>query len=661
MRCPSCQQENAESNAFCIFCGEDLRAEVSLPELQRQVRGLQQAVEEIRATLARYGMRLSPPGLGEVPPEAQPSRPREPVAPSAGVERAPITTSAGAPPGRPLQDIAYGERAPMPWDRVQVNWELVLGGNWMARIGVLAVVIGMGFFLKLAFDNDWIGETGRVVLGVVAGLAMLGGGEYWKRRYPAYAQALVGGAVALLYLTIFAAFAIFELIDLYPGIGLLFLISVASAALALRYESMALAIIGIFGAFVAPFAMGGFAQGSDEVAVANSGSSIQLMVYVMVVDVGVLVLSTFRSWRWFTLLGLLGSLISFGSWYGGYGDEVSLLTAQGSLTIIFLLFVGATTLFHIVWRRVPEAFDLSLMVINVAAYFGISYGLLWDDFRPWMGGFTLLLSLFYGGLAYAVLVRSKEHVYLSLMALGIALVLLTVAVPVQLGGPWVSVAWAAEGAVLMWLSFRLGLHELRLFSLGVFVTLAVHLLAFDTSVNLRDFRLILNYRMLAFASGVVSLYLAAYLMRRERDATQEWEKGTVLPALLVGASFLSLWVLSAEVIAAVDSGVVNVTGRTADHVKSLSLSLLWAVYASLALVLGIVKRWRVVRLAGLGLLVVPILKLFLFDSFALERGFRVAAFMGLGGILLVGGFLYQRYTTAIRGFLFEEQQTSPQS
>ena len=239
--------------------------------------------------------------------------------------------------------------------------------------------------------------------------------------------------------------------------------------------------------------------------------------------------------------------------------------------------------------------------------------------------------------------------------------LLTVAVPVQLGGPWVSVAWAAEGAVLMWLSFRLGLHELRLFSLGVFVTLAVHLLAFDTSVNLRDFRLILNYRMLAFASGVVSLYLAAYLMRRERDATQEWEKGTVLPALLVGASFLSLWVLSAEVIAAVDSGVVNVTGRTADHVKSLSLSLLWAVYASLALVLGIVKRWRVVRLAGLGLLVVPILKLFLFDSFALERGFRVAAFMGLGGILLVGGFLYQRYTTAIRGFLFEEQQTSPQS
>ena len=452
------------------------------------------------------------------------------------------------------------------------------------------------------------------------------------------------------------------------------------------------------------------------------------------------------------------------------------MTAQGSLTVIFLIFVAATTLFHIVWRRAPRAFDQALMVINVGAYFGISYGLLWDDCRLWMGGFTVLLSLFYGGLAYLALVRSRDHVHLSLMALGIALVLLTIAVPVQLGGPWVSVAWAVEGVVLiwlsftlrmwqlrvfgvgvyaifaawllildtpdalsanltpffnrylpaylvgigatylaayllrrnkddlqeqetglfpaflvggnviltvavpvqvdgawiavtwavealalLWLSFRLGLYELRLFSIGVFATLAVRVLAFDTPVDLKDYRIFLNYRMLAFGSSIVALYLASYLVTRERARIQQWEKNALVPALLLGANFLTLWVLSAEVIAAVDSGIVDVTGRTADHVKSLTLSLVWAVYASLALVLGIVKRWRTVRLAGLGLLAVPVLKLFLFDSFALERGYRVAAFLALGGLLLIGGFLYQRYSTAIRGFLFEEQQTSPQS
>ena len=243
---------------------------------------------------------------------------------------------------------------------------------------------------------------------------------------------------------------------------------------------------------------------------------------------------------------------------------------------------------------------------------------------------------------------------------------LTVAVPVQVHGAWIAVTWAIEAVALTWLSFRLGLYELRLFGLGVFATLAVRLLFFDTPVDLwvwdparrvyvgTDFRVILNYRMLAFGSGVFALYMAAYMVRRARDSIEDWEKRFLLAAFLVAASFLTLWVLSAEVIAAVDRGIVVVAGPDQGNVKSLGLSLLWAVYASGALVLGIVKRWRLVRLAALGLLGVPILKLFLIDSFALEQGYRVAAFLSLGAILLVGGFLYQRYSTVIKGFLFEE-------
>ena len=129
----------------------------------------------------------------------------------------------------------------------------------------------------------------------------------------------------------------------------------------------------------------------------------------------------------------------------------------------------------------------------------------------------------------------------------------------------------------------------------------------------------------------------------------------------VGASFLTLWVSSAEVINAVDSGIVDVTGQTADSVKSQGLSLLWGVYASVVLVLGFVRGWRQVRVAGLGLLAVPILKLFLIDTFELERGYRVAAFLSLGGLLLVSGFLYQRYSGVIKGFLFEEEKPLSQS
>ena len=675
MRCPSCQEENAESNSFCIFCGvllnddagdtessdQDAASTASndaaaIGELRKDVRQLQQQVRGIYSVLSRQGARLTSPQLTH-----------------SGSQKTP-TTEEAVPSG------------PMFWERV--DWEPIVGGTWLARIGILAAVIGAGFFFKLAFDNDWIGETGRVVLGVVGGLAFLGASEYWQKHYPVYSQALAGGGIAILYLSIFSAFALFGLIDFYPAAALLLLISCTSAALALRHDSMALAIIGIAGAFVAPFILSGFAQ--ETAADTLSGRSYQLIGYIIAVDVGVVVLSIFRNWRWFTLLALLGSLASYGAWYGEYSDSVSHLTAEGSLTIIFLIFVGATTLFHFVWRRTPQASDLTLMVFNVSAYFGISYGLLWDDFREWMGGFTLLLSLFYGGLAYLALLRIKEHIYLAVMSLGIGLIFLTVAVPVQLDGPWITVAWSAQGAVLMWASFNLRMWQLRVFSIGVFATLVVRLLAFDTQLDdLSDFQVILNYRMFAFASGISALYFAASLVRRGFDGSAEQEyavrdqEGLTLssaithlasdvsdelnrlshsqylfPALLLGANFLTLVVLSAEVIATVDSDIVELSRQAEEHVKSLSLSLLWAVYAGLVLTIGIVKRWQPVRLGGLALLAIPVGKLFLVDTFDLDQGYRVAAYLSLGFILLVGGFLYQRHGAAIKEFLFEEQTSS---
>ena len=89
------------------------------------------------------------------------------------------------------------------------------------------------------------------------------------------------------------------------------------------------------------------------------------------------------------------------------------------------------------------------------------------------------------------------------------------------------------------------------------------------------------------------------------------------------------------------------------NLKSLSLSGLWALYAAILIVLGIARRWRWLRMSGLGLLAVPVVKLFVYDAFSLEREYRVAAFIGLGALLVAGGFLYQRYSRVIRGFILD--------
>lgn len=626
MLCPRCKRENQPTSYFCIFCGAPLLAPEAegpqeQPALQEEVRRLRELVTAMNNRLAALEIRQ---GIA-VPPPSKPT----PATPSQAAVPIP---AAEAPP-----------RKGKPARVKKREWEQIFGGTWLARIGILALVIGVAFFLKFAFDNNWIGPTGQIILGIIVGLAMLGLGYYWRKRYPILTQVLSGGGVAVLYLSIFAASAIYNLIHFYVAIAFLLLVSAASAALALRYNSMALAIIGILGAFVVPFTLG-------------MGEAWQLLAYVIVVDLGVLFLSTFRNWRWLTLLALVCSLVVFGIWYGEFGRTVGLITAEVGITLIFLIFVGATTLFHIIWRRVPKAFDYALMVLNASAYFGISLGLMWDDFRVWMGGFVLLLALFHGALSYVALKRSAENARLSLFALGIALVFLTVAVPIQLGDrAWTTIAWVVEATVLIWLSLTLRMPRLRLYSYVVFVIVAVRLLFFDTSVNISTFQPVLNERFLAFAVSIAAMYVSGYLLVRGGKSSGRGRVATT--ALLIAANFFSLWILSFEVWDSFESALQTSALPAREglrNAQNLSLTAVWAIYAVIGLVIGIVKRWRPVRIGALILLAVPIVKVFVYDVFKLEMGYRIAAFVGLGVLLIVSGYLYQRYSKIIKGFFIEK-------
>ncbi|HEX9975699.1 MAG TPA: DUF2339 domain-containing protein [Dehalococcoidales bacterium] len=641
MKCPNCQRENEPTSRFCVFCGAILPAPESgsSPEaaetpsgVSQQLEAAQRELRRLSAIVALMNDRLATleRQQGLAAPSATPAPPQVPSAQPASAQ-APPAAPARAKPAKPRE------------------WEQILGGNWLARIGVVALIIGAAFFLKFAFDNNWLGPLARVILGIVVGLAMVGGGYYWRTKYPTLAQAITGGGVALLYLSIFAAFALFELIPFYPAVFLLLLVSIGSALLALRYNSMALAIIGIFGAFTAPYILGALGPGipGDQ----QTGTAIQLLVYIVVVDLGVIALSTFRNWRWFTLLALVSSLAAFGGWYGRFGDTVSLLVSEVGLTVIFLIFVGATTLYHLMWRRMSQEFDYALMVLNAVAYFSISCGLMWSDLRAWMGGFSLVLTLFYGALAYVALRRGIVTVRLSLFAAVIGLLFLTIAIPIQFGDrAWATIGWAAEVVVLTWLGLILRIAQLRWFGFAVFIVMAVRLLFFDTTIDMSSFRPILNERFLAYVVGIAALYLSAYLLWRERERVPEW--ATLASIFLVAANFFTLWVLSFEIWNSIGTRTVT-TERALRSAQNLSLTALWTVYAVILLVIGIARRWRVVRLGALALLAVSIVKVFVYDVWVLERVYRIIAFVGLGVLLLVSAYLYQRYSQAIRGFLLK--------
>jgi uncharacterized membrane protein len=878
VRCGRCGNSNVPEARFCIYCGSPLSPESR--ELQEQDRSRADEIKQLRDLITQINSRLDilerQPGvaaLPSLPPPTSVSKPPEPVAVTPGTEAFP-GPEAEIPPAPVEQALPAEKKHAAKKER---EWEQVLGGNWLARIGVLALIIGIGFFLKYAFDNNWIGPSARVILGAIAGLIMLGLGYYWRKRYPIMTRVLSGGGIAILYLSIFASFATYHLVSIYIAVVFLLIISGIATTLALRYDSMALAILGILGAFFAPYILGAF--GDRGTGDGTRGQAIQLLVYLIVIDAGVLVLATFRNWRWFTLLALACSLIAYGFWYGEFHRQVGITAAEIGITAIFLSFVGATYLFHVAWRRVPRVFDYFLMLGNAAAYAGISLGLMWGEFRGWMGGFVLLLAFFYGLLSYLAYRRSRENTRLSAFSLAIALIFLTVAVPVQFRDhATTTIVWAAEGAALMWLAFREKIQVFRyesyiifllvairligfdtwesgrtlppvfnerflafIFSIAfmwlaaflhwrnrkeegsteypvfitaadfftiwligaevfsysrqtmttshslsllillipaaviilnhliwrrkpsildnvlavynalafiiiaifiwhdlrtwmgmvyflpavlygiltcyavkkgadygrygafalviafVFLTVAIpvqfrdhatttiawaiematlawfsftlripllrycsyavftamfwRLLIFDTTVSIATFTPVLNVRFLAFIIGIAAIYLTVYtLWRRRETIAGEWR--VAAPVLLIAVSFLSIWLISFEAWQSF-SNSITAADRAArvglKNAQNLSLTAIWAVYAVAGLIIGIWRKWRYVRIGCLALLVVPIVKVFVYDVFNLETSYRIGAFVGLGVLLLVSAYLYQRYSKIIKG------------
>ena len=264
-----------------------------------------------------------------------------------------------------------------------------------------------------------------------------------------------------------------------------------------------------------------------------------LLAYVLVLDMGVLALASFRNWRWFTLLAWIGSLILFGFWMEELEPATPL--AEIGITAIFLVFAGATIAFHIVRRQAAGMLDLALVTVNAIAYWLISYALLYDDYRPWMGGFTALLAAFYVLLVAGCQLRGEEQPtlrpYVAALAAGFA----ALAVPLQFEGPWISIAWGVEAVALVGLSIQFRMRELRRFGYLVFIVSAVWLLAVESPGAFRDdLTPFLNLYMLSYAAAIALPALAGYLLHRSRETLEPWERMAVPVAAVWAAIFAAI-------------------------------------------------------------------------------------------------------------------------
>lgn len=569
----------------------------------------------------------------------------------------------GAPPNIPPTNTP--SPAPSPSSDSQ-SFEEMVGGGLLTKVGITAILFGVGFFLKHAFDNEWIGPVGQVMMGIFAGLFLVILGDFLREKYRAYALSLVGGGIGLLYLSISVAYEYYRLIESITVASLLFgFITFFGVVLSLRYDSLVLAGLAVFGGFLTPF-----------LVPTQTNNIFGLFTYIIILDIGILAISIMKRWKPLNLLGMAGTFVVFSHWYGRFYTPDQLFVTEFFVTVFFVIFSLSLIIYLMFRDDEVTAGDVLMTAVVPAAYFMVSYNLLTPQYNDFMGFFAALLALWYLFLAYIGYEIHKSDANLVNTLAGTAIVFLTVAIPLQFEGTWITIAWGVEAFFLTWIAFMLGSRALRLFGLGVLAVALVRLFVFDNNVsNIMDYTVLWNVRFVTFLMVAFAIGGIAVLYKKYEDQVGP-EDASAVPVLVVMVNVLLVYILNSEILMyfakqrAIVYENISEAQRMAfdtrqaqagyqaelasiENTRNVSISLFWILYSAILLVAGIIVRSRHARLIAIALFGVTILKVFLYDSSALDGVYRIISFITLGVILLITSFLYQRYRERISEFILK--------
>lgn len=318
----------------------------------------------------------------------------------------------------------------------------LLGGNTVARVGLLLLFIGVAFLLRYVAEHTNVPIEWRLTGIALGAIALLVVGWRMRAKRPGYAITLQGGAIGILYLTVFAALRLYNVLPPVPAFALLAALAVLSGALAVAQNARALAALGATGGFLAP------------ILVSTGAGRIELLLsYYLLLNLGVLGIAWFRAWRELNWIGFAFTFGVFGLWVVQRYVPEQYLLAQGFLAAFWLLFLVVSMLYALRQPEQPRGlFDTTLMFALPLAAFGIQARL--------TDGVELAFAAVVAAGAYlvssAMLLRRGEKALrlLTEASFGVGVAFLTLAVPLAASAQWTAAAWALEGLALVWVGTR---------------------------------------------------------------------------------------------------------------------------------------------------------------------------------------------------------------
>lgn len=360
------------------------------------------------------------------------------------------------------------EPEPLSFFERHPDMEKFIGENLVNKIGIAILVLAIGFFVKYAIDQNWVGPVGRVGIGLLCGGILIGIAHKLRNNYKSFSSVLAGGGLAVFYFTITLAYKQFGLFGQSTAFVIMIIITAFAVALSILYDKQELAIIALVGGFVAPFLVSN-----------GSGNYVTLFIYLIVLNSGLLIIAYKKGWRLLNLLSFIFTIIMFGSWLMTLPYDAPAGTyANGFMfaIIFYLLFFAINIAYNVSEKKKFIASDFGILLANTGLFFGAGiYCLNGMGAIEYKGLFSASMGVFNLVATYFLFRKQKMDSNILYLLIGITLTFISITAPLQLHGNYITLFWASEAVLLFWLYTKSKINIIQYSSLLVWALMIISL------------------------------------------------------------------------------------------------------------------------------------------------------------------------------------------
>lgn len=514
------------------------------------------------------------------------------------------------------------------------GWETFIGQKAFGWVAAVLFLFSATFFLRYAYQNNWIGPIGRVAIGELFGAGLvISGCRYLMKGWRRFASMMMSTGIVVIYLATYSAFGFYQLLPQQHAGMFLAILIMESMLAAIFCRSSLIGMIAVIGGLMTPLLMQ-----------TDHDSYSSLFLYLLMLNVGVVAATSVQRWRAVASVAFFGTQLIYYGWYQGNYHPEKFAWALGFQLSLFAIYLTHSLVIARRSGRSADYEELARFVVNAVTGFVAYRTLTLESWSLWIGTAALVFATIYAIVARLIMALQPKDSRLMMTSLAVAIGFIAWAIPVQADARWISLGWTMMALALWLFGLRISSSILRAMAATLATLAVLRVIIFDLPFYIRDpFIPVLN------RDALPSLFVGVLLL------TAVWKADRYLPRLstnehrgigIAGVCGITLvWlVLSLEchgyfVSRSFISGDLELWRWRAQ----LALTVFWILFATALLLLGFRFNRSRLRWFAMGLFGITVLKLFIVDMANVQQIYRIVAFFILAVVLGLVARGYQRF------------------